>query len=147
VLRPALDRRIYRPLKSVPAIGTGLKVMPAFVECPTEAASISRILAGYGELEFLLCRALGKPLGTIEAGIKALFRKRTTEKERIAIAKGYLRPYYAGKGLDAEAEEAFRAVDWCRITRNTFAHAAARSRRRSRPAGDGGIGRAPNSSN
>src|SRR4051794_40890761 len=38
-------------------------VMPAFIDCPDEAASISRILAGYGELEFLLCRALGKPLG------------------------------------------------------------------------------------
>jgi hypothetical protein len=66
---------------------------------------------------------LGKPLGTIEAGIKALFRKRTTEKERIAIARGYLRGHTTPAGEWMWTLEAFSALDWCRITRNTFAHA------------------------
>jgi hypothetical protein len=64
----------------LPALGGAFAmadtVMPAFVECPHEAGIISRILAGYGELEFLLCRALSKSLGTLEAGIKLLFASR-----------------------------------------------------------------------
>jgi hypothetical protein len=99
-------------------------VMPAFLECPAEAGIIGRILAGYGELEFLLCRALSKPLGTLEAAIKLLFASRSMgERARVEEARKHLSLLYARLNLADEAAQAFEAIDWCRVTRNTFAHA------------------------
>jgi hypothetical protein len=100
-------------------------VMPAFLECPAEAGSIGRILAFYGELEFVLCRALSKPLGSIEAGVKLLFASRSMgERARVEEARKHLDPLYASLNLATEAAQAFEAMDWCRVTRNKFAHAA-----------------------
>lgn len=112
--------------------------MPAFNRRKTAAALVGKIIAGYGELEFLLAYCVGialadkrpivagltKPQHRIKyehRGIKLLFRLKGAEK-RLKKAKRLLKPFFAKHGLQTEFAEAFRSLDRCRLLRNDFAH-------------------------
>lgn len=97
-------------------------IMPAFIQFPAEAAIIGRMLAGYGELEYLLCHCMRDALdGDLNKATRILFRNRG-EEHRISMADAILRPYYEQVGLVTEWEFARRAVFWCKGTRNQYAH-------------------------
>ena len=95
--------------------------MPAFNEFPEEALIISRLLAGYGELEYGLTRCLDSVLADTAIGIKTIFRVRS-EQSRIDIADAILHPAYVNIGLKNEYEATRAALHCCRKIRNQFAH-------------------------
>src|SRR5258708_13482595 len=49
-------------------------LMPAFHRFPNEASSISRIVAAFGELEFILGLCVGEVLGDRDTALRAIFR-------------------------------------------------------------------------
>ena len=61
-------------------------IMPGFDRFPAEASIIGRLLAGYGELEFELCRCVAAVTIDLDAAIRAMFKDRG-EYKRIQTAK------------------------------------------------------------
>jgi len=64
--------------------------MPAFSIRPKEAEIIGRLLAGYGELEFIVYECVKVALGRSTIAARLLFRVRS-EKTRLDIADAILR--------------------------------------------------------
>ena len=60
-------------------------LMPAFHRFPSEASSISRIVAAFGELEFILTLCVGEVLGDRDTGLRAIFRL-ASDRARIDTA-------------------------------------------------------------
>jgi hypothetical protein len=52
----------------------GLQLMPALHRFPDEAARIGRIVAAFGEIEFILAMCLGEVLCDPDAARRAIFR-------------------------------------------------------------------------
>jgi hypothetical protein len=96
-------------------------IMPAFWPYPKEAAIIGRILAGYGELEFLLSMVLAEAVGDLSIASRVLFRTRG-EEHRLSTADALLRPYVEKHALLESWERVRRATNWCKTTRNQYAH-------------------------
>jgi hypothetical protein len=97
-------------------------IMPAFHVYHGEAAIIGRLLAGYGELEFLLCRCVAATLGgDLSKATRILFRSRG-EEHRISTADAILRASYDEHGLAETWENVRRGLSWCKTTRNQFSH-------------------------
>jgi hypothetical protein len=96
-------------------------LMPAFLRYPNEAAIIGRMLAGYGELEFLLCMCMRIPLGDLSRASRVLFRNRG-EEQRLLIADAILRPFYEEHELDQIWIRARRAIGACKEFRNQYSH-------------------------
>jgi len=96
--------------------------MPAFLRHPEEAAIIGRMLAGYGELEFLLCMCMRHALGgNLSKASRLLFRSRG-EEQRLSIADAILRPFYEEHGLEQIWVGARRAIGSCKELRNQYSH-------------------------
>jgi hypothetical protein len=113
-------------------------LLPAFHKRKKNAASVGRLVAGYGEIEFLLswcagtalaCRTPIKPgmsKGEHRAhykheGIAQLYGKRG-ESARIDFAKDAMRSVIVRHDLDAEFSDAIMLVQLCLKIRNLFAH-------------------------
>jgi hypothetical protein len=96
-------------------------IMPAFIRYPNEATIIGRMLAGYGELEFLLCMCMREPLGSLSRATRLLFRNRG-EEQRISTADAILRPLYEEYKLDHVWIVARRALGACKEFRNQYSH-------------------------
>jgi hypothetical protein len=96
-------------------------IMPAFHKYPQEALMIGRLLAGYGELEFLLCLALAEAVDDLSTASRILFRSRS-EEHRLSSADALLRPILNRYQLTDHWDRVRRAVYWCKTTRNQFAH-------------------------
>jgi hypothetical protein len=95
--------------------------MPAFHVYHKEAASIGRLLAGYGELEFLLARCLSEVAGDLSTASRILYRSRG-EEHRISTADAILRPHYEKHNLVEVWERIRHGMSWCKGTRNQFSH-------------------------
>jgi hypothetical protein len=122
-------------------------LMPAFRFRRKNSATVGRLIAGYGELEYLLSVCAGRaiavkrriPPNTMRVvhrakyenrGTKLIFRIRG-EKKRIDIASRIMRPAYTGAGLGAELDETLNAMRASLLFRNLFAHCHwARSKKR-----------------
>jgi hypothetical protein len=100
---------------------TYASLMPAFIEHPKEAAIIGRMLAGYGELEFLLAFCMQDPMGSLSKATRLLFRNRG-EQQRILIADAILHPLYEECGLQDVWLKARGAINTCRTFRNQYSH-------------------------
>ena len=50
-----------------------LPLMPAFLRYPNEAAILGRLLAGYGELEFIYAQCLAETIGNQETALRTYF--------------------------------------------------------------------------
>jgi hypothetical protein len=95
--------------------------MPGFQRFPKEGAAIGRLLAGYGELEFEMCRCLEAAIGSFDSAFKLLFRTRG-EKKRYDRADRIMRPMFVGAGLGAVYSPTMTGMDSCRLIRNQYAH-------------------------
>jgi hypothetical protein len=88
-------------------------IMPAFQRYPNEAAIIGRLLAGYGELEFLLCLVLSEAVVDLSTAARLLFRSRS-EDHRLSCADALLRPMLDGYRNQSKncviAQQHFRAT-------------------------------------
>lgn len=96
-------------------------IMPAFRAHPKEAEIIGRLLAGYGELEFLMAMCVAECVGGLSTASRLLFRNRG-EEHRISIADAVLVPYCDKFNLLEEWEIVRRGLSWCKQTRNQFSH-------------------------
>jgi hypothetical protein len=96
-------------------------LLPAFKKHPRAGAVIGRLVAGYGELEFDLCQCLAAVWNDEVAAVQEVFKLRGEQKRMETIDKR-ARPAYARARLEKEYGQAFGAMDWCRKTRNQYAH-------------------------
>ncbi len=95
--------------------------MPSLHRRPKEAARIGRIIAAFGELEFLLGLCLAEGLGDQDTALRTIFLLRT-DLSRIDIAESLLRPICAGTMLSVELAATIKAVRACHAVRNQYAH-------------------------
>lgn len=98
-----------------------LTILQAFITCPDEASIIGRLLAGYGELEFILFEGLKVAIGHSDIAARLLFRVRG-ELSRMDIYDAVVRPICMSNGLADEYEAAIEAAMYCREVRNQYAH-------------------------
>jgi hypothetical protein len=96
-------------------------IMPAFHAYKDEAAIIGRLLAGYGELEFLLCHCLGVVAGNLSTACRIVFRNRG-EEGRISTADAILRPHYEQHNLIEAWDLVRRNLQECKAIRNQYSH-------------------------
>jgi hypothetical protein len=102
------------------------QIMPCFFDLngkPREAGSIvGRLLVGYGELEGGLIECIMRiPSQTRYSAIGLVFGLRGAEK-RLKRAKKEMRDPYTAAGLGTEFAQVLSDLDWCRETRNQYAH-------------------------
>jgi hypothetical protein len=95
--------------------------MPSFHRFPDEAAILGRLLAGYGEIEFILGLCADHALKGQHAGLRALFRLRS-ESNRLEVADAILRPLASEIDLLPKYETALAAIKHCKKIRNQYAH-------------------------
>src|SRR5260221_3902636 len=69
----------------------GLQLMPALHRFPDEAARIGRIVAAFGEIEFILAMCVGEVLCDPDAARRAIFRL-ASGRARIDTLDALLRP-------------------------------------------------------
>jgi hypothetical protein len=115
-----------------------MPLMPAFRRRKTSAAIVGRLLAGYGELEFLLAFCVGaadasrtapepgQQIGVHRAyhehqAIKDMFRERG-ETNRFNRAKKRMNKEFARASMKADYTETMSAMHQCLKIRNLFAH-------------------------
>src|SRR5262249_33912445 len=106
-----------------------MPLMPAFRRRKTSAAIVGRLLAGYGELEFLLAFCVGAAHAAAiapsarpharahrwhhnEHAIKDMFRQRA-ESKRFNRAKKRMNKEFAGAGLKSDYIETMGAMNPC----------------------------------
>ncbi len=96
-------------------------LMPAFHKFAAEASIISRLLAGFAELEILLLHCISQARDDFDATLKAMFRTRG-ETNRINVADALGRQLYRNEGLEAEFALAISDMRYCLKIRNQYAH-------------------------
>jgi hypothetical protein len=96
-------------------------ILPAFITCSKEASIIGRLLAGYGELEFVVYECVKAAIGHSSIAVRLMFRVRS-EKTRLDLADAILRPICESNSLNTEYQEAMSAADYCRKVRNQYSH-------------------------
>ena len=96
-------------------------IMPAFGRFKEQGIIIGCLLAGYGELEFELCRCVSAVTTDWDAAVRAMFKDRG-ELRRIQTAKALIGDAYINVGLAREYLHALADLDWCRQIRNQYAH-------------------------
>ena len=117
-----------------------MPLLPAFRKHRTDAAYIARLIAGYGQMEFMTGHTLGnalaakrKPTPTRKwrlehrthyekVGHTIIYRIQGAEK-RLKKVKSIARSEYTRVGLEKEFVEVFSDLNKCREIRNLFAHA------------------------
>lgn len=100
---------------------TQYRINPAFDRFPEEARLIGKLLAGFGEIEFSVCRTAGHAAGIPDDVVKALYRLRATSS-RITAADALARSKFIGGRLGPEYEITQTMVSTCLRIRNQFAH-------------------------
>jgi hypothetical protein len=95
---------------------SGVQLMPALQRFPEEAARIGRIVAAFGELEFILALCVGEVLRDRDTALRTIFRL-ASDRARIDTADALIRPSYIKIGRQAEYTDMIGAVRHCRTTR------------------------------
>lgn len=95
--------------------------MPSFHRYPKEAHRIGRIIAAFGELEFILGLALAEALGNQDTALRTLFKLRS-DTSRLDVAESLLQPICANLGFESKLADAMLAVRKCQTIRNQYAH-------------------------
>jgi hypothetical protein len=97
------------------------RINPAFDRHPEEAAIIGRILAGFGEIEFLVVRCAGHAVAMEDQMWRAFYRLRMTSA-RLELADAFMKPAYSLIGLRIEYDITYDMVIRCLAIRNQYAH-------------------------
>jgi hypothetical protein len=97
------------------------QIMQHFIRRPNEAAIIGRLLAGYGELEFIAYECVKSVLGSSAEAARLVYGARG-EKKRLDLADGKLREACTSYGLENFYSETIEAAHYCRELRNQYAH-------------------------
>ena len=87
-----------------------------------ESIVLSRLMAGYGELELTMCQCLMViQNGALDAPIRKVFGERGAEK-RIVNCRKAMMPEFTKASLQDLLHETLDDLDWCRDMRNQYAH-------------------------
>jgi hypothetical protein len=97
------------------------QLMPPFHRFPDEGARIGRIMAAFGELQFILGLCLGEALNDQDTAMRTIFQL-ASDRARIDVADSLLRPICTNTGLDQQFAETMNAVRFCHSIRNQYAH-------------------------
>jgi hypothetical protein len=98
-----------------------MPLMSAFLLYPKEAAIIGRLLAGYGELEFVFANCLAVTASPKQAALRGYFAIRG-EAIRLDIAKNFAHDAFGQVGLANKFLSAYSDMKFCHKARNTYAH-------------------------
>lgn len=115
-----------------------MPLMNAFLRRKKSAATVGRIVAGYGDLELLLAICVGivlagkrhpRPSHGVgqhrihyeKIGLQLLYRT-TGAEQRVTKARQVCKTAFANAGLKDEFQETFGAMNRCRVYRNLFSH-------------------------
>jgi hypothetical protein len=93
--------------------------MPAFLRHSAEATLIGRLLAGYGELEYVMGMCLGAALNNEHMALRTLFRMKS---ERVKVADSLFFPLCEKAGLAGPYTAAYGGMKRCATIRNQYAH-------------------------
>jgi hypothetical protein len=88
---------------------------------PREAARIGRIIAAFGELEFILGLCLGEGIRDQDTALRTIFLLRNNVS-RLAVAESLLHPICTKLGLQSKLADTMEAVRVCHSIRNQYAH-------------------------
>jgi hypothetical protein len=110
-----------KPPAAVQPLYQGLQLMPALHRFPDEAARIGRIIAAFGELEFILALCLGEALDDRDTALRAMFRL-ASGRARVVTLDALLRSAYEKVGLKSKYGDMLAAVKYCQTIRNQYAH-------------------------
>jgi hypothetical protein len=91
-----------------------------------EGIIIGRLLTGYGELEFGMCKCLaltipGESNEALNKAVKLLFQTRGEER-RIKTADKAMKAPFRAVGLGQAYDETIDDMHWCRKIRNQYSH-------------------------
>jgi hypothetical protein len=95
--------------------------MPGFHRHPATAAAIARVIAGYGELEFIMALCVGEALDDRNLALSVLFRLKS-EAARIDLGAALAGPKIEKHKLKTVHDDALSAMRFCRVLRNQYAH-------------------------
>jgi hypothetical protein len=96
-------------------------INPAFHRHKAAAAIVGRILAAFGELEYLLTNMAGNAIDNKENVLRALYRLRATSS-RIEVADTLMRGAFTTANLNTEYTAMLQAIWYCHKIRNQYAH-------------------------
>ena len=98
-----------------------MTVLRAFLDYPSEAALIARMVPGYTDLEVDVMNCVKSVRQDLDVVLKAMYRVRG-ESQRLQIADAFGRLLYRALGLGTEFEMAMGTVRHCLKIRNQYAH-------------------------
>ncbi|MCP8884833.1 hypothetical protein NIM87_15090 [Devosia sp. XJ19-1] len=96
-------------------------INPALHAFPSEASLIGQMVVGYGEIDISMVSAVGKAMGMMFQLLDAL-EEVQSEMRRIVVVQKLARGKFVALGLADEFDQAISAMEFCRETRNYFAH-------------------------
>jgi hypothetical protein len=97
------------------------RINPAFDRYPKEASWIGKILASFGELEFLACQMAGQAIDKYDQVIRSMYRLRSTSS-RLDVADALMRPEFTTERLSADYSIVHKMLLYCFKLRNQYAH-------------------------
>jgi hypothetical protein len=115
---PGLFYREGSPMKTT---ARKTYINPAFHRHRAAAAIVGRILAAFGELEYLIVNGAGKAINNKDNVLRALYRLRATSS-RIEAADALMRNAFVKAKLESEYLTMIVAVWRCHAIRNQYAH-------------------------
>jgi hypothetical protein len=110
-------RRRQRIIQVLPA----MPLMPAFRRHPEEAAIIGRLVAGYGELEFIYANCLAVVMPPSNSAMRSYFSIRG-EAIRLDLARNLMQNAFAVVGLEDKCLSTYSDMKFCHKVRNAYAH-------------------------
>lgn len=91
--------------------------MPALQRFPNEAAIIGRLIAAYGEFEYIFAYCVGHVINDFDRAIKLAFRLRS-ESNRFDACDALIRGPAIKIGIEDQYLDAHAAMAYCRKIRN-----------------------------
>jgi hypothetical protein len=98
-----------------------MSLMPAFLRFPEEAAIIGRLLAGYGEIEYLFAMCLASSASDEDTALRTFFSVRG-EGARLDVGHNLMWKLYEAAALSNQYTPVRAATLFCHTARNTFSH-------------------------
>lgn len=97
-------------------------IIPAFDRHPAEAALIGMLMAGYGELEFMLAWLVRWIIDDEDKAFRFLYRSRG-ESQRIMVAEALIAAPLRGHRYQPDMDGVISDLRHCLAIRNQYAHA------------------------
>jgi hypothetical protein len=98
-----------------------IALLPAFHRFPKEAAIIGRLLAGYGEIEYLFAMCLASSASDEDTALRTFFSV-NGEAPRLDVGHNLMWKLYEIADLSNRYTPVRAATLFCRTARNTFSH-------------------------